>query len=179
MDPNQQPQPQAQPQPQPQFPPQPQQPQQPQYTQVPTPEPAAYPQPPVPPVAPPIAPSVAPVGSQPFEAQAHPSSDSKPSKGGTNPGTPLGIASFALLFVGLGLVSVILGTIGLKKSKRAGQGNAFAIIGIIGGIVEIVAAIVLSVLFAMTLVTVVDTCKQYGSGTHTLIDGKTITCSAE
>ena len=167
MDPNQQPQPQQPPQSQPQYP-------QPSVEQ---PVPPVTPPPLAAPVAPPIDPAVNPVQHQPFGAQSDLGGNVSPPKNGTNPGTALGVVSFVLLFVGLGLISLILGIIGLKKSQRSGRKNVFAVIGIVGGILEIIAAVVVGVFFAMHIMTTVDTCREYGSGTHILLDGEVITCN--
>lgn len=95
---------------------------------------------------------------------------------GDNPGKTLGIVSFVLLFIGMGLVSLILGIVALRKSKRAGHKNGFALAAIILGIVEIIAAFIISTLLVMAAVTIINTCSELGAGTHTLTSGATISC---
>jgi len=60
----------------------------------------------------------------------------------TNPGHSFGIASLITALVGFGPVGIILGIIGLKKSKSAGHKNGLALAGLIAGIVTTILAIV-------------------------------------
>lgn len=94
-----------------------------------------------------------------------------------NPGKVLGIVGFILVFLGLGLVSLILGIIGLKKSKRAGHKNGFALAAIILGILQTIAALLIGAFLITVAMTLVNTCSELGSGTHVLTDGRTVTCN--
>ncbi len=55
-----------------------------------------------------------------------------------NPGQGLGIASLICSILGVSLIGLILGIIGLKKSKEAGMGNGMALAGIILGAIGLV-----------------------------------------
>ncbi len=57
---------------------------------------------------------------------------------GENPGFKFGIISLLFALVALGLISVIFGVLGYKKSKKAGYSNYFAVAGIIIGAIEVV-----------------------------------------
>ena len=65
-------------------------------------------------------PAPAPVPQQPTQQMA-----------AVNPGQGLGIASLVCSIVGVSIVGLILGIIGLKKSKEAGMSNGMALAGII------------------------------------------------
>lgn len=131
----------------------------------------------------PVGPTQVPQPTQTFEQPQqnthfpadHPVPDGSVVKG-DNPGKVLGVVGFILVFVGLGLISLILGIIGLKKSKQAGHKNGFALAAIILGIVQMIAAIIIASLLTIVAVTLVNTCSELGSGTHVLTDGRTVTC---
>lgn len=55
----------------------------------------------------------------------------QPAMAASNPGQGLGIASLVCSLVGISLPALILGIIGLKKSKEAGMSNGMALAGII------------------------------------------------
>ncbi len=115
-------------------------------------------------------------GQDPHFPVNHPVPDgSKPVS--NDPGKVLGLISFIGIFFGFGLISVILGIIGLKKSKQAGHRNGFALAGIILGILEIIAGIIIAVLFVMFAFTAVDVCSELGTGSHTLVNGTTVNCN--
>lgn len=92
-----------------------------------------------------------------------------------NPGRGLGIASLVVSLAGVGLVGLILGIIGLKKSKKVGQKNGMAVAGIIIGAVNIVVVAILVITLTSAAVTLVNKCKELGGGTH-VDNGVTITC---
>lgn len=95
-----------------------------------------------------------------------------------NPGKGLGIASLIVSLVGAGLVGLILGIVGMNKSKKAGQKNGFALAGIIIGAVNIVVGIIASIIIFTAIATVANKCIELGAGTHTLAGGATITCGS-
>lgn len=95
-----------------------------------------------------------------------------PTLGPGNPGHGLGIASLIFSLVGGGLIGIILGAIGLSKSKRVGQKNGLAVAGIIIGVLNVLVAItVLSILFAG----LAAQCADLGPGVHT-VGNVTYTC---
>lgn len=94
-----------------------------------------------------------------------------------NPGKGLGIASLIVSFLGVGLVGLILGIIGINKSKAAGQGNGFAIAGIILGILNIIGTIIVIIVMVGTAGVLLEKCKELGTGTH-VVDGVTYTCTS-
>lgn len=92
-----------------------------------------------------------------------------------NPGRGLGIASLVVSLVGAGLIGLILGIIGLKKSQKAGQKNGMAIAGIVIGAVNIVVATIITITLVAAAAVLVNTCKDLGSGTH-IVNGASVTC---
>ncbi len=94
-----------------------------------------------------------------------------------NPGHGLGIASLVVSLIGAGLIGLILGIIGLNKSKKAGQSNGLALAGIIIGAINIVVVSIVVAVFATAAVTLVNKCNELGSGTH-VISGVTYTCGS-
>ncbi|WP_052663599.1 hypothetical protein [Psychromicrobium lacuslunae] len=92
-----------------------------------------------------------------------------------DPGKVMGILSIVLPFVFLGLVGLILGIIGLNKSKKAGFSNAPAVIGIVLSILAIIGSIIVGVVLFVTLQHVLQTCAELGPGTH-VRGGVTYTC---
>lgn len=154
-----QPQPQPQPQNQFQSEPQPQPqtqdaPQAPATTQAV--EPTAEPTPQVVPVAEPAASEVTPAQS--------------------NPGHGLGIASLVLSILGIHLVGIILGIVGLNKSKKAGHKNGLALAGIIVGSIGLVIGIMFFAVFGAAALQLVSTCAELGPGMHD-VEGVMINCS--
>jgi predicted permease len=92
-----------------------------------------------------------------------------------NPGKGLGIASFVISLVGGGLIGLILGIIAKKKSKAAGQGNRFAVAGIIIGVINIIAVTLIMILVAYNGVAIAAKCNELGVGTH-VVEGVTYNC---
>lgn len=112
---------------------------------------------------------------QPAPTQPAPESPAA-APAGENPGKTLGILSLVFSLLGLGLVGLILGIVGLKKSKTAGMGNGLAIAGLIIGIINI---IVVSIFIALAIFggsKLVEKCRELGPGTH-VENGVTYTCS--
>lgn len=68
-----------------------------------------------------------------------------------NPGQGLGIGSLVTALIGLHIVGLILGIVGLKKSKKAGYGNGLALAGIIISGVGMVLFLVYVVIFLPAL----------------------------
>ncbi|MCA9347618.1 DUF4190 domain-containing protein [Candidatus Saccharibacteria bacterium] len=70
---------------------------------------------------------------QPAAPQAAPMPATQPAvaTAAVNPGQGLGIGSLVCSLLGISLVGLILGIIGMKKSKEAGMSNGMALAGII------------------------------------------------
>ena len=95
------------------------------------------------------------------------------------PGRTMGIISLVLSIIGLHVIGIILGFVALAQSKRVGQGNGFALAGVIVGFV----------LMALTLVVVglsvaggvafwgflTEACRDLGPGVWE-VDGITYSC---
>ncbi|TAL14643.1 hypothetical protein EPN95_02255 [Patescibacteria group bacterium] len=113
----------------------------------------------------PVVATTAPVNSTPAVAPA----------GAVNPGKTMGIVSFVLSLVGIGLVGLILGIIAKSKSKKAGQKNGFALAGIIIGIVNIIVVALITTFAIMGVMAIAQKCNELGSGTH-IENGITYTC---
>lgn len=95
-----------------------------------------------------------------------------------NPGRGLGIASLVLSLIGAGLIGLILGIVGLNKSKKANQKNGLALAGIIIGAINIVVGIIVTIVIVGGIVTLANKCTELGAGTHTLANGTTLTCGS-
>jgi hypothetical protein len=93
-----------------------------------------------------------------------------------NPGHGLGIASLIVSILGVGLVGIILGVIGLNKSKKAGQKNGLAIAGIILGALNLVVVTIVVIVMSMGVAQLATKCAELGTGTH-IESGVTYTCS--
>lgn len=83
-----------------------------------------------------------------------------------DPGKTLGIISFIMPFVSLGVVGLILGIIARKKSKAAGFNNGLALAGIILSIISIVVALIFIVVAILATVNMAQKCRELGPGTH-------------
>lgn len=94
-----------------------------------------------------------------------------------NPGKGLGIASLITSLLNIGLVGLILGIIGLKKSKAVGQSNVLAVIGIILGILSIIGTIIGIILLVGGASVLLQKCQELGPGTH-VVEGVTYTCTS-
>ncbi|MEP7205266.1 MAG: DUF4190 domain-containing protein [Candidatus Saccharibacteria bacterium] len=139
-------------------------------------DPQPQPQPPIQPPIYPTAPTpvAAPVPvsiSQPQQVYQQPMPE------GNNPGKGLGIASLVTSLVGLGLVGIVLGIIGLKKSKTAGMKNGLATAGIILGIISTILVTLVIVLVVTSIASVTAKCNELGEGVHT-VGGITYSCGA-
>ena len=95
---------------------------------------------------------------------------------GGNPGHGLGIASLVFSILGVGLVGIILGALGLSKSKKAGQKNGLAVAGIIVGVLNVIVVSIIIAVAAAGIGSLAAKCAQLGSGTH-VEAGITYTCS--
>ncbi|WP_051388961.1 hypothetical protein [Arthrobacter sp. 35W] len=96
-----------------------------------------------------------------------------------DPGKVMGIISIILPFVGLGLVGLILGLIGMSKSKKAGFKNTPALVGVILGALAIVITIVVAIIgisAATQLATDIQQQCSNGSPTFT-VNGQTGSCT--
>ncbi len=94
-----------------------------------------------------------------------------------NPGKGLGIASLITSLLNIGLVGLILGIIGLKKSKAVGQPNILAVIGIILGILSMIGTIIGIAVLVGGAGVLLEKCNELGSGTH-VVEGVTYTCGS-
>jgi len=96
-----------------------------------------------------------------------------------NPGKTMGIVSLVLSIIGVHLIGIIVGFVGLNKSKKAGQKNGFAVAGIIVGFIGlvVVTAITIGVIGGGAAIFGVmnQTCAELGSGVWD-VDGVTYTC---
>lgn len=92
-----------------------------------------------------------------------------------NPGHGLGIASLVLSLIGVGLVGLILGIVGLNKSKKVGQKNGLAIAGIIIGAINTVVVTLIIIFTTLGAIALVSKCNELGTGTH-VQNGVTYTC---
>ena len=92
-----------------------------------------------------------------------------------DPGRTLGIVGLVLSFL-TALVGLVVSIVALRKSRRAGFKNGFALAGtIVGGLGTLVVVIAL-VAGGFALGGVAAKCKELGPGTHT-VNGVTYTCS--
>lgn len=76
-----------------------------------------------------------------------PTQPMQPAMAASNPGQGLGIASLVCSLVGISLPALILGIIGLKKSKEAGMSNGMALAGIIISSIGLVLGVLWFLLF--------------------------------
>ncbi len=110
---------------------------------------------------------VAPVASTPVGPTA------------VNPGKTLGIVSLILSIIGAGVVGIILGAVGLSKSKKAGMGNGLALAGIIVGAISTVFGILFFTLLMIGASAIVSTCADAAPGAQVVTsDGTRIDCPA-
>lgn len=104
-----------------------------------------------------------PMPQQPLQ---QPSPSVSPQQQTENPGQTLGIVSLITSLVGLSLIGLIAGIVGLRKSKKAGQKNSFAVAGII---ISIIGAILLTVIMVIAFSAgsaIYKKCKELGPGVH-------------
>jgi hypothetical protein len=87
-----------------------------------------------------------------------------------NPGKTLGVVAL-VLSIPLALVSLVLGVVGLVKSRRAGQRNWWAVAAIVVSFLVIVAVVI----WAATLVWLMGECAELGPGLHD-VGGRPIEC---
>lgn len=98
-----------------------------------------------------------------------------PAASGTNPGHTLGIVSLILSILGVGLVGIILGAIGLKKSKAVGQKNGLAVAGIVVGILSTIITAIIVITVSAGIAQLAGKCAELGNGVH-VENGVTYTC---
>ena len=92
----------------------------------------------------------------------------------TDPGRTLGIVGLVLSFF-TALVGLVVSIVALRRSRRAGFTNGFALAGTIVGGLGTLAVVVVVVVGGVTLGGVAAKCQELGLGTHT-VDGVTYTC---
>ena len=89
-----------------------------------------------------------------------------------DPGQTLGIVGLVLSVVGCtGPIGLIVSLIALSKSRKAGFTNAFAIIGIVIGVIFTVIGLV----WAVAMGFVYQKCQELGPGVHQ-VGAATYTC---
>jgi len=62
----------------------------------------------------------------------------------------LGAASLIVAIFGLGLISIMLGCMGVMKAKQKGEGNGLAVAGVIIGVLEVVFGVLIIAVIATT-----------------------------
>lgn len=83
------------------------------------------------------------------------------------PGRVIGIVGFILSFFGfIDIVGLVLSIVGLVQSKRAGNGNGFAVAGIIISAVGIAVTALILALVIPQFVHLGEECARLGTGTH-------------
>jgi len=87
-----------------------------------------------------------------------------------NPGKTLGILGL-VLSIPLSLVGLVLGVVGLVRSRRAGLHNWWAVAAIVVSFLVIVAIVI----WASTLVWLMGECAELGPGIHE-VNGRPIEC---
>jgi hypothetical protein len=70
-----------------------------------------------------------------------------------NPGHTLGIVSLVTALLGFNGIAIVIGAIGLNKSKKNGQKNGLALAGIIIGSVEIALALIIIIVIVVMAAT--------------------------
>ncbi len=93
-----------------------------------------------------------------------------------DPGHSLGIASFVLSFF-IGIVGLILGIIGLSRSKKDGHKNGLALAGIIIGFIQTALVIIGTVISVIFISGLINNCNGLGNGTHSF-GNITYTCGS-
>jgi hypothetical protein len=95
--------------------------------------------------------------------------------GTTYPGKTLGIIGLIVAFP-FSLIGLVLSIVALVQSKRAGNANTPAVIGIIVGAVLLVGWVILLGILITVFGSLFAQCAELGSGTH-YVNGVTYTCS--
>ena len=135
------------------------------------------------PASPTAAPLTAPAPSMPtYDEQmatvAH-DAEAQDRNPGRNPGKTLGILGLALA-IPLAVLGLIFSILGLRKSKKAGQGNVLAWIGLVLSTLMIVGSIAAGI-FAFTVLgpqfALAQACAEAGPGQYTDQDGTPVTCT--
>lgn len=106
-------------------------------------EPQAPQQPSMAPQPTPMSPEEPQMQEQPAMQPAQPAmSAPQPAMAQVDPGHSLGLASLILSLLGFTLISLILGIMGMKKSKEAGMSNGLAKAGVIISVVSIILGVI-------------------------------------
>lgn len=92
----------------------------------------------------------------------------------TDPGRTLGIVGLVLSFVAA-VVGLVVSIVALRRSRRAGFRNRFALAGVVVGGVVTLLYVVLFAVGGLALGGVAAKCSELGPGTHT-VNGVTYTC---
>jgi hypothetical protein len=92
-----------------------------------------------------------------------------------NPGKTLGIVGLVLAFVA-NIVGLIVSIVALRKSKKAGFKNGFAVAGIIISLISIIGVGIAVGATVAGVAAVASACADLGPGEHVLDNGLTITC---
>jgi preprotein translocase subunit SecG len=132
----------------------------------------------VPPADGAVPPAPAPAPAPNAYAAAPPPAYAPPASG-SEPGKTLGIVALIVVFF-FSLIGLILGYVARSQSKKAGVKNTPAKIAIILGWVFIALSIIVGIIIAAVVIPaaaeLVRACAELGPGTHTLSDGRILTC---
>ena len=131
------------------------------------------------PPPPPAAPPAAPAGTyEEHVATASRDAHATDRNPGRNPGKTLGIIGLALA-VPVAVLGLIFSIVGLRKSKKAGQGNVLAWLGVALSTLVILGSIAAGV-FAFTVLqpafSLAQACAEAGPGQYTDQNGTPVTC---
>lgn len=92
----------------------------------------------------------------------------------TDPGRTLGIVGLVLSVV-TALIGLVVSIVALRRSRRAGFKNGFALAGVVVGGLVTLAWIVGGIVGGVALGHVANVCQDLGPGTHQ-VNGVTYTC---
>lgn len=97
-----------------------------------------------------------------------------PQAAAVDPNRTLGLIGLILAFL-TSIVGLVISAVALRRSKKAGFKNGFALAGVIVGVVTTIAGLVIGGLLIYATTSLLGQCKDLGSGTHQ-VDGVTYTC---
>lgn len=92
-----------------------------------------------------------------------------------NPGKTMGVVSLVLSVIGFNVIAIIVGFVGLNKSKKAGHKNGFAVAGIVIGFLSLIVIIALIAGGGALFGGLAQVCAELGEGVHE-VNGVTYTC---
>ncbi|SEQ68685.1 DUF4190 domain-containing protein [Microlunatus flavus] len=116
----------------------------------------------------------APYATDPYAPAPYAPAPYAPAPSAVDPGRTLGIVGLVLSFVAAA-VGLVVSLVALRRSRRAGHRNGFALAGVVvGGVVTLLWVVGLAVGGA-ALGGVAAKCAELGPGTHQ-VGGTTYTC---